>query len=234
MSKYDTFTGAQFATEIVSLAQAKGMTLEVGTDFGDFADIVAKHRPEQPLGDTFDPTKQGVNHENGFWVTGWTDDGTLVHTQAMRCYELPSNLADFLSDGFRKFPPSGVPLDLKNSRYLPGPGAKGIRGLTCYHGEGWLKGGDNTFRGTGINGALTRFGLASAALRWSPDYVFGFMSEGHAYRGLVEREGYMHTDPGAMFWHLSNSPEILRGFMVWMGRADIEHIMGTPPDLLLH
>lgn len=234
MSIHDTFTGAQFTTEIVNLAQAKGMTLRIGSDFGTYAEIVKEHRPDMPLGKPFDLTKQDVNQTNSFWITGWIDDETLVHTQALRCYNLPTNLAEFLTNGFREFPPSGVLLDLKNSRYQPGPGAKGIRGLTCYHGEGWLRGGKNSYRGTGLMGALTRFGLASAALRWSPDYVFGFMSEGHAYRGLVEREGYMHTDPGTMFWHLTNSPEVLRGFMVWMGRADIEHIMGTPPDLLLH
>ncbi len=234
MSIHDTFSEAQFTTGIANIALAKGMALQLGSDFSTYANIIAQHRPEQPLGAPFDATKQDVNHENGFWVTGWDADGTLVHTQAMRRFDLASNLADFLQDGFRDFPPSGLALDLKKSRYLPGPGAKRIRGSACYHGEAWLKGGENSYRGSGIAGALARFSMASAALRWSPDYLFGFMPERHAFRGLVEREGYMHSDPGALFWHMLDSPEILRGYMVWMGRDDLTHMMATPPETLIH
>lgn len=233
MSIHDTFNEAQFTTGIASIAQAKGMALQIGTDFSAYAETIKKHRPEQPLGEPFDISKQDVNHENAFWVTGWDKDGTLVHSQAMRRFKLASNLANFLQDGFRDFPPSGLQLDLKKSRYFPGPGAKTIRGISCYHGEAWLRGGENSYRGSGIAGALARFAMASAALRWSPDYVFGFMPERHAFRGLVEREGYMHSDPGALFWHMVNSDEILRGYMVWMGRDDITHMMGTPPETLM-
>ncbi|MCP5038157.1 MAG: hypothetical protein GY945_11225 [Rhodobacteraceae bacterium] len=229
MSIHDTFTGAQFATEIANSVQEKGITLNVGSDFKAYADTIAKYRPEQPLGEPFDMRKQPVNHENAFWITGWSQEGELVHTQAMRRFQLASNLADFLEKGFRQFPPSGLPLDLKKSRYLAGPGARGIRGFTCYHGEAWLKPGDNSYRGSGIAGVLARFALANAMLRWSPDYIFGFMPERHAFRGLVEREGYMHSDPGALYWHMQDSPEILRGYMVWMGREDLDHMMSIPP-----
>ncbi len=234
MTIHDTFNGVQFAAGIANLAFERGLTLHVGSDFDEYAQTVAEHRPEQPLGEPFDPKIQPVNHTNGFWITGWNRAGELVHTQAMRRFQPTSNLADFLAKNFREFPPSGLPLDLKNSRYLPGPGARGIRGFTCYHGEAWLKPGDDSYRGTGIAGTLARFALANAVLRWSPDYIFGFMPERHAFRGLVEREGYMHSDPGALYWHLQDSPEVLRGYMVWMGREDLDHMMSIPPENLLH
>lgn len=233
MSIHDTFTGAQFATEIAKLARSHGISLQIGTDFKVYSDSIAMHRTEQPLGAPFDPEKQAITTADAFWIQGWNRAGDLVHTQAMRRFSLPGTLADFLTTGFRAFPPSGLALNLDASRYLPGPGARAIRGQCCYHGEAWLKGGESGFRGTGIAGTLARFALANAVLRWSPDFIFGFMPEHHAFRGLVEREGYMHSDPGALFWHLVDSPEILRGYMVWMGREDLIHMMGIPPETLL-
>lgn len=227
-------SGAEFTAEITRLAQARGMDLAIGSNFHTYAKIIANNRPEQPLSAPFDVTKQPISAQNGFWITGWDAGGRLVHTQAMRRYRLRTNLAEHLQADFRAFPPAGVDLDLAASHYVPGPGARLIRGTVCYHGEAWLKPGASSFRGSGIAGVLARLAMAHAALRWSPDFLFGFMPEHHAYRGLIEREGYMHSDPGAMFWHLRHQPEILRGHMVWMGRADISHMLGIPPADLLH
>ncbi|MCI2398923.1 hypothetical protein [Aliiroseovarius subalbicans] len=229
MTIHDTFAGAQYVTKIVDLAFDSGINLQVGSDFHEYSQLITEHRPEQPLGAPFDPTLQGINAETGFWITGWGRDGQLVHTQAMRRFDIGGvSLSDYLGQKFRDFPPAGLALDLDASEYRPGPGAKRISGVTCYHGEAWLKGGDTGFRGTGLAGALARFALATAVLRWSPDYIFGFMPERHAFRGLVEREGYMHSDPGALDWHLADSEKVLRGYMVWMGRDDLSHIMTLP------
>ncbi len=233
MTIHDTFIGAQFVSSITEMAYRHGITLQVGADFNQYSDIIAAHRPEQPLGDPFNPRKQPVSQKNGFWITGWNGTGNLVHTQAMRRFDLRGSLADFLVKRFRDFPPTGLDLDLEKSRYMPGPGARKIRGTCCYHGEAWLKGGENGYRGTGLAGALARFALATAVLRWSPDHIFGFMPERHAFRGLVEREGYMHSDPGALFWHLAGSNDILRGYMVWMGSDDLTHMMDLPTEQLV-
>ncbi len=232
MTIHDTFAGAQFAASIANLAESRGMRLQVGDDFQHYADMVAELRADQPLGDPFNLEKQELTPENAFWVAGWDRRGNLVHTQAVRRLQIATNLADYLGRKFRAFPPSGVALDKARSTYTPGPGARRIRGVVCYHGEAWLRAGKGGFRGTGIAGALARFAMTSAVLRWSPDYIFCFVPEGLAFRGLVEREGYMHTDPGALSWKLREGGE-LRGFMGWMGREDLTHMMGIPTETLL-
>jgi len=232
MTIHDTFAGAQFATSIADLADNMGMKLQVGDDFQHYADMIRELRTDQPLGDPFNLEKQELTHENAFWISGWDKAGDLVHTQAIRRLQIKNSLADFMQKSFRQFPPSGCDLDMGRSTYTPGPGARGIRGVVCYHGEAWLRSGKGGFRGTGIAGALARFAMTTAVLRWSPDYIFCFVPEGLAYRGLVEREGYMHTDPGALAWQLRDGPQ-LRGFMGWMGREDLTHMMGIPTETLL-
>jgi len=37
---------------------------------------------------------------------------------------------------------------------------------------------------------------------WDPDHIVAFMVKAVAYKGLAERTGWMHTEPGALNWYL--------------------------------
>lgn len=234
MTIQDTFDGARFVSATTTIARQRGIGLQVGADFAHYAALIARHREEQPLGPPFDCTRHDIKQANGFWVIGRTPDGEIVHTQAMRLIDLGGlSLADYLQSQFRDFPPSGVDLDLARSRYRSGPGARRISGLVCYHGDVWLKGGDAGYRGTGLSSVLARFALATCLLRWSPDHVFAFMPRAIAFKGLAEREGYMHTEPGCLHWRHADREETLEGYMVWMYREDISHVLTIPLGPLL-
>lgn len=232
MTIHDTFVGAQFATSIAGIAENMGVRLEVGSNFDRYDDIIGHERVGHPLGDPFNPNLHEFTEENAFWVAGWNEAGELVHTQAMRKLTIATSLADYMQANFRAYPPAGVALDKKNSHYRAGPGARQIRGSVCYHGDAWLK-PDPEYRGTGISGVLARFALISCMLRWGPDYIFAFVPDKYAYKGLIEREGYMHSEPGALAWKLPDKAEFIRGFMVWLSREDLNHLMSIPPEMLL-
>ncbi len=229
MSIHDVYDGAQFvASSMDILAQHKVM-VTVGEDFGEYRQLLRKYRPDQPLGEPFDPEKQHIKPSNAFWIIGRNSQGEVIHTQAMRLIELgEETLAGYMRERFRDFPPTGLDLDLPGSRFRPGPGAKRITGNVCYHGEMWLNDSAGEYRGTGLSGVLARFAFMTCMLRWSPDYVFGFMPRPVAVRGLAEREGYMHNEPGSLRWRRRDSDQVLEGFMVWMGQEDIRHIMSMP------
>ncbi|MDA5093830.1 hypothetical protein O2N63_06990 [Aliiroseovarius sp. KMU-50] len=228
MTIHDTFTGAQYVSAVLNLTESKGLRLEIGSDFEHYAEVLAKHRKEQALGQPFNPERHDLHDDNAFWILGWTMEGELVHTQAMRKFELGGvQLSDYLSYNFREFPPSGMDLDMERSSYRPGPGAHRITGQVFYHGELWVK-PDQRFRGTGLPGILARFAMATCVLRWSPDHVFGFMPEQLAYRGLMEREGYMHSDPGALTWHNRDKTDPMRAFMVYMSHDDLSFLLKLP------
>lgn len=228
MTIHDTFAGAQYVSAIIDLAEQHNLVLEIGSDFQHYGAVLAKHRPEQAIGKPFDPALHTMNESNAFWILGWTKEGELIHTQAMRMFDLGGlRLSDYLAHNFRDFPPTGLDLDMERSTYRPGPGAGRIKGQVFYHGELWVK-RDPRFRGTGLPGALARFAMATCVLRWSPDHIFGFMPEGLAYRGLMEREGYMHSDPGALTWHIKEKDTPLRGFMTYMSHEDLSFILKLP------
>ncbi len=226
MSIHNTFEGVPFIASATQIAKENGLYLQLGTDFGEYSDLVSDGRPEQGLGLPFDPAFNAINGDNAFWIAGWKHAGNLVHTQALRLIGLGGlSLSQYMSRHFLDFPPTGLDLDLALSRYNPGPRAKRIGGVVGYHGEFWLS---DEYRDTGLSCILARFALASAQLRWAPDYVIGFMPRPLAFKGLAEREGYMHCEPGCLYWHRADTGKDLEGCMVWMDREDIRHLMTIP------
>ncbi|MCK4711834.1 MAG: hypothetical protein KAT26_03025 [Marinosulfonomonas sp.] len=226
MSIHSIFEGAQFVAQASDIVKKNGIYLRIGTCFSEYGKLISMQRPQQPVGQPFDCRKNNFQPESGFWIAGWNEDDVLVHTQAVRLVDLAGlSLAGYMGKKYIDFPPAGLDLDMEKSRYNPGPAARKIRGKVCYHGDFWLSG---DYRGTGVVSVLARFALASALLKWSPDFVIGLMIRPIAFKGLAEREGYMHSEPGCLYWHRADNDAVLEIFMVWMGREDISHLLTIP------
>ena len=229
MTILNTYDGALFVWTITGLAHDLGVHIRLGDDFHEYRDIIKHHRPEQPPAPPLDPDVHDMS--SGFWFTGTDAEGKLVFTQAMRDIDLGDlTLAEYLTANFRDFPPASLPVDVPNSRYLPGPAARKITGRVCYHADLWMRPGESSYRGSGLPNVLARLAMVTAIMRGSPDYIFGFIARNHAFKGLGEREGYMHSEPSALHWLRADKPETLVCQMVWMGREDLEHLLTIPPE----
>ena len=88
MSYQAKFAGAQFVSRAADIVRQKGISLHVGTDFDEYAEIVREYRPEQPLGPPFDPQIHDLRQSTGFWIVGRNEKSEIVHTQAMRILDL--------------------------------------------------------------------------------------------------------------------------------------------------
>lgn len=206
-----------------------GVHLTLGSDFDEYRGLLAEGRPEHILGAPFDPELHDLHDGNAIWVIGRDDDGVIMHTQALRMLDLSGqSLGGYLRKSFREFPPSGLDLDMDRSRYKAGPGAKRIMGRVVYHGEVWMGGTPGQFRGSGVSSILGRFAFLTAIRKWAPDYVFGFMPKPVAFKGFVERQGYMHAEPFALRWYLKGKPDPLEGFLAYMSLEDLYFILDMP------
>jgi len=229
MTIQDVFDGAQLLCENITALRQEQLFLTMGDDFDEYSQIVANHRPDQPLGAPFDPSKQFLPRSKGIWVIGRNAKGQVVHTQAMRLLDLADqSLAQYMQARFHDFPPGGVDLDLEGSWFRPGPASYRINGRVCYHGEMWLNDESGAYRGRGVVDILSRVAFLSCLIHWQPDFLIGFMLRPVARRGLAEREGYMHTDPYCLSWKVRNRNTPLDCNMVWMGHDDLRHIMHVP------
>lgn len=226
MGIHNKFEGAQFIAQTADISKEIGISLRIGTCFAEYGRLISTHLPEHLVGQPFDHRMNEFNSDSGFWIAGWNENGVLVHKQAVRKIGLDRQaLSEYMVQNYSDFLPKDFDLDRRRSSYNPGPAARRIKGNVCYHGDLWLS---SDYRGTGLVNVLARFSLATALLRWEPDYVVGFMERPLAFKGLAEREGYMHSEPGAMNLHRNGSDQVMEGFMVWMAREDISHLLTIP------
>ncbi|NIA67238.1 hypothetical protein HBA54_01375 [Pelagibius litoralis] len=226
------YKAIRYIADIIQISEARGLLLEVSTDFEEFRKVRMAQSDRSTLYPMYDVACTYIDSSNGFWIKGVDENGELIHTQAMRLLDLSgTTLADHFRLHRQKYMTPGNTDDPTQYDYSPTPACQKISGRVCYHGELWLKEDDGKrFRGTGLTTILPRMALALSLMEWSPDFVFGFMYPHAACRGLAAREGYMHMEPG--FWHAPGSPESFAEWLVWMAREDLEHLMRFAPGEL--
>lgn len=222
-------TGDRFVANSADIFQRFGVTLEVGTDFELYRNLLQEGRPDHELGVPYDPRKSDASPENAFWIVGRNAEGELVHTQALRMLNMGGQTAgDYLATRFRDFPPPVPDLDYARSRFRAGPGVKRMRGSVVYHGEFWIAPGADSLRGQGMSCVLGRYGFYQAIQKWDPDHIVAFMAKGIAFKGLAERTGWMHTQPGAVRWFVKGKEDPLEGFLAYMDREDLHYVLELP------
>jgi hypothetical protein len=231
MSASILYQNVQYIRSIEQIAEQHGITIEVSSDFDDFRKIRAAQPKRPPVSPVFDSHVCELDGRNGFWIKGTNASGELVHVQAVRLQDLGSaSLADYLYRRRAVFAPPGVEVNLESSEFSASPATHSITGKVCYHGELWLKGGPNGYRGHGLTCALPRLALSLAYMTWSPDFMFGLVHPLAACKGLAAREGYMHLEPGGVLWQRPNAAGVYEEWLVWMSRNDLQHLLRFAPS----
>ncbi|MWD29058.1 hypothetical protein E0K89_016385 [Aquicoccus sp. SCR17] len=225
MTIQDFFLRRPAMAELLAEIRRCGMVIELGFDFAHLREVLLENKGQE-ISPPFDIRQHNLSEDNAFWIIGRTLDGEIAHTQAVRFFDMTRMaLGEYMEEHFRDFPPVGVDLDMERSRYRAGPGARRIRGRVCYHGEMWLDEQRGQFRGKGMAGMLTQLGFMITMERMSPDYVFAFMAAPVATKGLPQRAGFMHTEPGSLTWRLANSERAFEGFLAYNSAEDIHYLL---------
>ena len=220
---------AAFISTSRDILQSYGLTIRIGSDFEEYREIIAEHRPMQILGSPFNPKNHSLKEGNAFWLTGWTEEGRLIHTQAAKCVDFKGRpLSNYMLNNFRLFPPPMPDVDLMRSRFRATPGSHRIEGDVVYHGEVWMAPERGVYRGVGLSTVLARTGLLEIIRRWDPDWIFGFMLRQVAFKGFSERMGYLHNEPGALFWYRDGRDQATEAFLTYLSREDAAYMLDIP------
>ena len=233
MPACDLFSHFQYIRSIQRIAEHHGITIEVSCDFAAFRRLRMEQPDRPPLSPIFDSQVSDLNGSNGFWIKGIDGNGDLVHLQAVCLKNLGrAKLAEHLHEHRVAYAPPGVAVDPERSRFAASDASRRITGKVCYHGELWLKGGPNGYRGHGLTCALPRLALALAYLEWAPSFMFGLVHPLAACKGLAAREGYMHLEPRGILWQRPEDAGVFEEWLVWMSRDNLQQLMQfVPSDL---
>lgn len=224
----------RFVSSSAEIFNRHGITLERGGDFEEYRELLKEARPDHILGAPYDPKLHQIDSTNALWMIGRNEHGRIVHTQASRILDMgTATLGDYFLNRFREFPPSGVDLDLPRSRYRAGPGARRIRGRVAYQGEFWIGGEKGAYRGSGLSCILGRYGFWEVMQKFDPDYYTAFMVKAVAFKGLAERTGWMHTEPGALQWYMRGNDTPVEGFLTYLDREDLHYLLEMPLNELV-
>lgn len=219
----------RFLANSSELFQHYGIEMEVGYDFDHYREMLTFARPDQHLGEPFNPDIHEMTPSNALWMIGRNETGEIIHTQALRMLDMNGqSIAEYFTHRFRDFPPPVNGIDLGRSRFKAGPYAKRGRGRVCYNGEFWIKPGSATFRGQGLSTVLGRYAFFQAMQHWDPDHMVGFMVNQVACKGFPQRLGWMNTQPGALKWFLEGSDKPIEAFMTFMNRDDLHYVLDLP------
>jgi len=218
----NTLDIVEYINDLVVTIEQKGIFLELRTDFGYLVRLCEELPTKGYPTAMFNPLHNDIGPKNGFWILGKNAAGVVVHTQAVRFDDLTgTNLAEqFENLGAFYIDPS-VSAETGEWCESFAPEARSITGPTCYHGELWLKPGDDGMRGKGLSPPLARLAMAIATLQFHPDYFYGITYQDVILKGVATLYGYWHIQPRAVFWERPNRDEPLDVWLVWLSGADI-------------
>jgi hypothetical protein len=217
--------------QCIAMLAKREMHIEIGHDFTEYAKVIRTERSFQPLAPPFDPEKQFIPTQRGFYILGRCPDGKLVHNQAMRLIDLRNlPLSTYMQRRYKEFLPTNVTIKEDSTWFRAGPGASQITGHTAYHGDLWVSPDNGTYRGGGFVDILARLAFLVCLDYFNADFVYGLMVRKLARRGLAEREGYMHVDPYCMGWATEEHDTPFVTNMIYMTNADLRYLIEVPFD----
>lgn len=224
---------ANFISSATKLITNNGLTIETGSDFSALEFFIRKQSERSALTSMFASSNNNLGEDTGFWIIGRSKNGELVHTQAIRLFDLGENsLASFMNSRFHEFTPKSWQVDRIHSNYQAASGSQQISGTVCYHGEFWLKGGVGGCRGDGLTVIFARIAIIISLMKWSPDFIFALMHSRTICKGLAAKAGFMHTEQNNLFWKIPGQDESLEAWTAWLSRDDIRHLLNIPPEIL--
>ncbi len=230
MTVADVFS-VTYTKGIFEIAKSLGLDLHVGSDFDEFRAISKEHPLKPYVNPAFDPDFVDISPLTGLWLIGTNANGEIVHTQAIKLLELTNaNLAEHFRSNLTDYRTHGYDFDVDRSCCFLSPAASRISGRVSYHGELWLKGGSDGYRGGCLATILTRLMKALCLQRWSPDFMIGLQSPVTSCRGLAAREGYVHLEQRSIVWQLRDCADAMEDWLVWMSREEAAFNLRVPPE----
>ncbi|MEM6888563.1 MAG: hypothetical protein AAF636_10545 [Pseudomonadota bacterium] len=217
-------------SNIIRDLETAGMRVEVGDDFSEYRNL--RHAQEdRPMYPMFDVASSYVDQSNGFWVCGFDKDDNLIHTQAIRLLDLTGvSLRQHMRVHRHKYITPNTTPDPDRTFYTQPPALRTISGKVCYHGDFWLKGGDEGHRSQGLTPLLSRIVFELALKTWAPNYIFAFVSKPVASKGMHFRCGYNHCEPGC--WIGPDNQVTDEDCLIWMTTKDLIHFIESEPHSL--
>ena len=147
MSLFDVLGAVHYSRTLMEQVERAGIFLDISLDFEAMRAACLRLQGKSESIPLFDPDRSEVGPDNAFWLRGLVD-GEVVHTQALRCFDLGrASLADHFERFRHLYCSRGLGICPRKSDVRSARLADRVTGRACYHGEIWLH---ETLRGKNV------------------------------------------------------------------------------------
>jgi hypothetical protein len=179
---------AKFVLEGDKAARRVGIRLRLRHDFGELLYLNERevaHGNWFKLVNMFNPAYCDLSPENSYWISGETDRGEIVLTQAGRIYYWPETS---LAEEARAMFYAGR--DEGQACKVTATAADHISGVVFCGGSHWIR---QDFRGQRLSHLLAPLGRAYAMSRWPVDWGIALVAPVLVEKGVSTGYGYKHA-----------------------------------------
>jgi hypothetical protein len=185
---------SRFVLEGDKAARQMGMRLRLRHDFPELLYVnkqqIAKGNWYR-LADYFNPEYSNLSSENSYWISGETENGEIVVTQAGRVYYWPESTLE--QEALTMF---YAEREQGRRCSVTAAVAKAITGVVFCAGSHWIR---PDFRGRRLSHLLARLGRAYAVSRWPVDWAVGLVAPILVEKGVAGGYGYRHASRSIFF-----------------------------------
>ena len=232
MSARNIFRMVKNLSSIINELEDLGMRVELGDDFSEFRLYRNSQSDRSSVYPMFDVASSYIDESNGFWICGFNQADELVHTQAIRLFDMSGiSLGRHLNIHRHKYITPNTTPDPDLTFYSGPEALRTITGKVCYHGEFWLPArGLGGPRSQGVTPLLSRILFEIMYRSWNPDYIFALVPKQLATRGAHLRYGYNHCEPG--IWLGPDKQVTEEDYLIWMNADEIFSSLRREPQSL--
>ncbi|MER9895802.1 hypothetical protein NKJ40_27835 [Mesorhizobium sp. M0119] len=214
---------SRYISILDELAIRSGLHFTMGDDLEEYLNITTKIAGKSPTYPNFRPDCSRLEPGRAFWIAAQDQSGQVAHVQALRVDDLTTtNLAEHLES---------LKACYADPKSLAGPGsscacyapaARDIAGIVAYHGDLWLR---DDFRGQGFSSTLAGIAFGLAWAKWSPDFIYAFVSTWIIEKGVADRYGYLHREPRGSVLSLPDRGIEDDEWLVWLSRSELSELI---------
>lgn len=201
-----------------------GIRLEQVYDFHRIEDEANSINGRTPVTPAFSRENIDLSPATAFWICGYNDRGSLVHTQAVRL----DDIRNMTLEGYWRQQIHRLWVTPAPDKGRLGPNlamaAQHITGRVAYHGELWIS---PEYRNMEIAPMLCRLGMCHTYLQFDPDFMYGFVVKENVLRGFASRTGYPHQEADALNWEKAPH-DYQHEWLVWASRNDLANLVNKP------
>ncbi len=193
---------SKFVLEGDKAARAMGIRLHLRHDWDE---LVYLNKGEVvkgnwfPVINTFNPAYCNLNPENSYWISGESEDGEIIVTQAGRIHYWPdTSLEEEAREMFYARQASG------KTCIVTAPAAKLITGVVYCAGAHWVR---PDYRGHRLSHLIPRIARAYGLTRWPLDWAMALVAPILVEKGVTAGYGYKNVSysifyPGSLWGDL--------------------------------